>query len=274
MPAFRRVESARNPLVKGAAALKERRARERSGLTLVEGAREVERAIAAGVPLRTLLLCPELRPAGEDSVDATASLERRAERSGAEVVLLSRAAFTRLTLRQGPDGVAAVASWRAPGLASLTPGPDPLLLVLDGIEKPGNVGALLRTADGAGVDGVVVTGGGTDLGNPNVIRASMASVFALPVAVADGEAARIWLRSSRARVVAATPEADASHWSADYRGSVAIVLGAEDRGLPSAWLDAADRRVTIPMRGNAADSLNVAVAGAVLLYEAVRQRAS
>jgi len=274
MPPRRRVDSVRNPLVKEAAALKDRRTRERSGLTLIEGVREVERALAAGLPLRTLLLCPDLLSAGPDAAETAASLERRAEASGADIVALSEAAFARLTLRQGPDGVAAVAVWRERALASLAPGHEPLLLVLDGIEKPGNVGALLRTADAAGVGAVVLTGRGTDLSNPNVIRASMGSVFALPVAVAGGEETRAWLRSLRVRIVAATPGADASHWSADFRGGVAVVVGAEDRGLPAAWLEAADQRVRIPMRGRCADSLNVAVAGAVLLYEAVRQRAA
>ncbi|HKI55737.1 MAG TPA: RNA methyltransferase [Trueperaceae bacterium] len=268
MPSPRRVESARNPLVKQAAALKARRARDATGLTLIEGAREVARALAAGVAVRSLLLCPELGP----EPAALDLLVRDAEAAGAEVAFLSEGAFARLTLRQGPDGVAAVAAWQARQPAALAPGPNPLILVLDGLEKPGNVGALLRTADAAGVDAVVLTGRGTDLGNPNVIRASMGSVFALPVAVADGDDARAWLRSLPVRVIAATPDAEEPHWTADYRGGTAIVVGAEDRGLAAAWLEAADRRVAIPMRSRSADSLNVAVAGAVLLFEAVRQR--
>lgn len=268
MATRRRIDSARNPLVKEAAALKERRARARAGLTLIEGVREVGRALDAGVRLRTLLLCPELVP----SAAAGGRLEQRAEAAGAEVAILSQAAFARLSLRQGPDGVAAVAAWQGRSLGMLAPGDGPLLLVVDGVEKPGNVGALLRTADAAGVDAVVLTGQGTDLANPNVIRASMGSVFAVPAAVAEAEEARGWLRSLGARTVAATPAAPDPHWSADYRGPVAIVVGAEDRGLSEAWLRSADRTVRIPMRGPAADSLNVAVAGAVLLYEAVRQR--
>lgn len=269
MAAPRRVDSPRNPLVKEAASLRQRRARERSGRILIEGAREVARAMSAGAGVRTLLLCPTLHPAG-----AAEALTHAAGAGGAEVVLLSEAAFQRLSLRQGPDGVAAVATWRPAELTALRPPPDPLILVLDGVEKPGNVGALLRTADAAGVDAVVLTGAGTDLGNPNVIRASMGSVFALPVAVAGADAARAWLNALRARTVAAAPGAGELHWNADYRGAVAIVLGAEDRGLPDAWLRGADARVRIPMRGTSADSLNVAVAGAVLLYEALRQRAA
>lgn len=267
MPRRRRIDSARNPLVKEVAALKERRARERSGLTLIEGAREVGRALDAGLRVRTLLLCPELHTA-----EGATHVERLSGASGAEVVILSEAAFARISLRQGPDGIAAVAAWRGRTLQELTPGDAPLLLVLDGVEKPGNVGALLRTADAAGADGVILTGHGTDLANPNVVRASMGSVFAVPVAVAEAHDARTWLRSLGARIVAATPGAADSHWNADYLGPVAIVVGAEDRGLPEAWLQSADRAVHIPMRGRSADSLNVAVAGAVLLYEALRQR--
>ncbi len=263
------MDSARNPLVKAVAGLKERRARERSGLTLVEGAREVGRAVEAGVTLRTLLLCPELRPPNAED----AGLRRAAATAGAEVAVLSRAAFERLSLRQGPDGVAAVVAWYGRALADLAPGPTPLVLVLDGLEKPGNVGALLRTADAAGVDAVLLTGGGTDLGNPNVIRASMGSVFTLAAAACEPAAARAWLRAQALRVVAATPSAESPHWRADYRHGSAIVLGAEHRGLQAAWLDAADERVRIPMHaGAAADSLNVAAAGAVLLFEALRQR--
>ena len=141
----------------------------------------------------------------------------------------------------------------------------------DGLEKPGNLGALLRTADGAGLDAVFLTGEGTDLTNPNVIRASMGSVFSRPVRTAGAPALLEWLTARGFKLVAATPGADTSFWDADYQGATAILLGTEHEGLSPAWLEAASTRVAIPMRG-LADSLNVATAGALLVYEALRQR--
>jgi TrmH family RNA methyltransferase len=270
MPSPRRIDSARNPLVKEVAALKVRRERDRTGRILIEGLREAERAAEAGLTLERLLLAPESWPDG--SLETAEALERAVASRGADVIHLSPDAFRRLSLRERPDGVAVVALSPARTLERLTLPDDPLVLILDGIEKPGNVGALLRTADAAGVDGVLLTGEGTDLGNPNVIRASMGSVFALPIAAASAAEARTWLRARRLRVVATTPRADLAHWQADYRGGVAVVLGSEHVGLGAAWLDCADQRVRIPMHARLADSLNVGVAGAVVLFEAMRQR--
>jgi RNA methyltransferase, TrmH family len=269
MPHARRVESARNPLVKEVAKLKQRRERERTGLMLIEGVREVRSALSADLPVRRLLLCPDMQSGGGPEGEA---LRRIAEQRGAEIVLLSTQAFARVSLRQGPDGVAAVAAAYGRDLSALLLPTEPLLLVLQGLEKPGNIGALLRTADAVGVDAVVLTGAGTDVTNPNVIRASMGSAFAVPVAVAPDDEALAWLRQRSLRLVAASPGADRTHWDADYHGATAVVLGAEHEGLPEPWLAAAQARVRIPMHGRAADSLNVAVAGAVLLYEAARQR--
>lgn len=262
----RRVDSPKNPVVSEALRLKDHRRRAQSGLFLVEGARETERALGAGLKARTLLVSPELaqgRP-WERLADLV-------EASGAEVVELSRAAFERLSHRQGPDGVALVAVTPERSLPERL-GPEGLVLVLDGLEKPGNVGALLRTADAAGVTAVILTGEGTDVENPNVIRASQGSSFAVPVHVAPADAAIARLRENGFRLVAASPRARLAHWEADLTGAVAVVLGAEDRGLSPELEAAADELVKVPMATGAADSLNVSVAGAVVLYEAVRQR--
>lgn len=271
MPQRRRIESARNRTIKEVALLKGRRARERSGLALVEGVREVGRALEAGLPVHRLLLCPSLWPSGAAAPEEAA---RAAEAAGAEVLLLSADAFERISLREHPDGMAAVTASPALPLARLALPPSPLVLVLDGLEKPGNVGALLRTADAAGVDGVVVTGSGTDLGNPNVIRASMGSVFAVPAASAPAEEARAWLRAAGIRIVATSPHAERAHWEASYLGPTAVAVGTEHAGLDDAWLSAADDLVRVPMRARLADSLNAAVAGAVVLFEALRQRSA
>lgn len=269
MPPQRHVDSPRNPLVKEAVRLRQRRARDATGLFLVEGAREALRALRAGVQVERVLLCPELDRAG-----GAAALAEAAHAAGVEVVTLARGAFERASQRQGPDGALVIARRPAWGLETLRLPRRPLLLVLDALEKPGNLGALLRTADAVGVDAVLVSGDGTDLGNPNVVRASMGSLFALAVAAAPAEDLRAALRAWGVRLVATAPAATTDHWDVSYEGSVAIVMGAEHRGLDDGWLSAAQDRVRIPMHPRAADSLNVAVAGSVVLYEALRQRST
>ena len=261
----KRLESPKNPEVKGLVRLKERRIRDREGRYLIEGERETRRAFEAGVPLRTLYLCLDfMRPEGH-------ALAKELEDVGVDTVELSKEAFSRVSYRDAPDGVLAVAAVQPRELDGLELSKNALVLVLDGLEKPGNLGALLRTADGAGLDAVFLTGEGTDLTNPNVIRASMGSVFSRPVRTVAAPALLEWLNARDFTLVAASPGADASFWDADYRGGVAIVLGAEHEGLSPLWLEAAHTRVAIPMRG-LADSLNVATAGALLVYEALRQR--
>lgn len=261
----RRIDSPKNPLVKELVRLRDRRERDRSGRFLIEGTREVERALSAGVPIGELLVAPELmRP-------EALALASRVESSEITVTELSGSAFGRISMREHPDGVLAVApTWRTE-LAELELGPEPLLLVLDGLEKPGNLGALLRTSDAVDADAVFVTGRGTDPFNPNVIRSSMGSVFSRPLVTADETELREFLRDHDVRMVAATPAAEKPYWDAYLRGKVAVVLGTEHQGLGEGWLSGASERVHVPMAGMA-DSLNVATAGALMLYEALRQR--
>lgn len=248
--------------------LKERRARVKTQTYLVEGTREATRALTAGVPVEGLLLCPEL----VTDADGAIAVRAMAEAAGAPVTTLSAAAFARLSMREHPDGVVLHAGFsrREPDAVPL--GPDALVLVLDGLEKPGNVGALLRTADAVGVDAVFVTGGGTDLENPNVIRASMGSVFGVTVSTGTTEQVAGRLRTAGLVVVATAPAARHAHWDLDLTRGVAFVIGEEHAGLSDAWLEQADELVRIPMRAEVADSLNASVAGAVVLYEALRQR--
>lgn len=265
---MRHIDSPRNAEIRERLKLKDRRGRERAGEFLIEGRREIERAVQAGVRIGTMYLLPE-SPAAR----GLAPLVKELEITGLDAVKLSEGAFARLSFRENPDGAIAVAeSWQlAPEDIDLKS--DSLLLVLDGLEKPGNLGALLRTADSAGVDAVFITGAGTDLFNPNVIRASMGSLFSLPVTAVDTDRLIAWLGRRGFRILATSPAAHASYWQASMLGGAAIVLGAEHSGLPMSWLEAADELVTVPMRG-AADSLNVATTGALLLYEALRQRSS
>ena len=264
----RHIDSPKNPHLKALLRLRERRIREREGRFLVEGAREVGRALSASPRILEALLCPErfTPEAKKVAVAVTAA-------NCGVLYWVSKEAFDRLSLRQRPDGIAVVLpTWAwSRKLANLETRDDTLLLILHGLEKPGNIGALLRTADAVGASAVVLTGGGTDLFNPNVVRASTGSLFTTKTLHATPDEARAYVQRTGLGLIAATPEAPMAHWEADYGGPTAIVLGSEDEGLDSQWLDAAPIRIHIPMLGTA-DSLNVATAGAVLLYEALRQR--
>jgi TrmH family RNA methyltransferase len=179
--------------------------------------------------------------------------------------------FEKLAYRGGTGGLVAVAWQPALGLVDLPPAGDALFLVVDAIEKPGNLGAIIRSADGSGTTGVIASDIRTDLYNPNVIRASLGTVFSVPcVRAAGGEAIR-WLQETGTTIVAAAPGKGTPYTEIDFAGRVAIVVGTEDVGLPTAWLEASDRLVAIPMKG-AADSLNVSATAAILLYEALRRR--
>lgn len=269
-PAHASITSAKNPRIKALARLASRRTRDREGRALVEGSREVRRAFEAGVPIETLLFAPDvLTDEGRSVIDTYGG-------SVTDVITLTRAPFERLSRRRHPDGILAVILPDAPSLGDLTLPASPLLLVAIATEKPGNLGAILRTADAVGVDAVLLSEGdeatpGTDPWNPSVIRASMGSVFHLPIVTVGGATLRPWLRDHAIRIVATDPQAPTILWDADLTGPLALVLGAEHAGLPAAWQAAADDHVTIPMHG-AADSLNVAVSAALVLYEALRQR--
>jgi TrmH family RNA methyltransferase len=187
-------------------------------------------------------------------------------------VELASYVMAKVAYREQPEGLLVVAPQRPRNLADLELPAAPLLVVLEGIEKPGNLGAILRVADGAGADAVLLSETGTDLFNPNVLRASRGAAFALPVVEAPIASLQSYLTAKGIRVLATSPAAECLYTSADLRGPVAVVLGAEDRGLSNTWLQAAAEQVRIPMHG-CGDSLNVATSAALLLYEAVRQRA-
>jgi len=261
----RPIRSPSNPLVKRLVRLRERRARDAEGVALVEGAREVVRALEGGWRPRLIATCAAL------ASPAAAMVADRLDAAGAERVELGAAAFTKVSLRQHPDGVLALVEPPEFDLDGLSWPADGLYLVVDGLEKPGNLGALLRSADAADVDAVFVTGRGTDLHNPNVVRASMGSLFARPVVAAEPEELRTALRRHTVRLVITSPHAERDLWDADLRGPTAIVLGTEHEGLAPDWLAAADELVRVPMAG-LADSLNVATTGALMLFEARRQR--
>lgn len=261
------ITSTANPRLKSVAALRRRRMRDQSGTTLVDGLEETTLAVCAGARLRTLYYCPELfGAAGEAALPGLRGCAGQAVR-------LSRAAFERIAYREGPDGILAVLDAVRHRLEDVAPGAGatPLVLLAEAVEKPGNLGAMVRTADGAGLDAVIAADPATDWGNPNLVRASKGTVFSVPVAAAPVSAALAWLRDHHIALVATTPDTDTHYADVDYRGGVAIAVGTEKTGLSRQVLAAADHRVRIPMAGRA-DSLNVATSAAILAYEAVRQR--
>ena len=255
-----------NPRIKSVARLRDRRERDASGLTLVDGAREVRRALEAGVEVVEAFVCEPLLP-GED---ARVALDLLADRQ-VPVTTTTESAFAKIAFGDRAEGLLVVV--RAPSLRldDLSLPGDPLLVVVEGVEKPGNLGAILRSADGAGADAVIAASPRTDLANPNVIRASAGTYFAVPRAAATTDDVIAWLRERRVRVVAARVGAERAYGEADLTGPLAIVLGSEAKGLTDAWQAEDVETVRLPMHG-IADSLNVSVAAAVLLYEARRQR--
>ena len=262
------ITSPHNPHVRAAARLRDRRQRERQGRTLIDGARELLRAVQACVPLVEVFVCRPLCT-GEDAQRVLALLPGR----GVKVIELAEPVFAKVAFGDRADGLLAVAPVPRRTLADLQLSPQPLVAVLDGVEKPGNVGAVLRSADGAGLDAVLLADARTDLYNPNAIRASLGTIFTLPVAAASGVEVRDWLKQQQLQIVAARVDGAVPYTQLDFRRPTAIVLGSEAAGLGSRWSGAAVQAVCLPMLG-AADSLNVSAAAAVLFYEARRQRSS
>lgn len=261
-----RITSTANPRIKAAAELKERKARERTGTFLIEGAREIGRALAAGLEVLEAYCGEHLSP---EEARIVADLSRAKQPM---VYQLSDAVLKKISSRENPAGVVVLARMPRPSLAAFHPPKNALLLVSVGLEKPGNLGALLRSADAAGADAVLVAGG-VDLYNPQVIRNSTGVVFSLPTFTAPEEVVLDWLQQHRIPMVATTPQTEPTYWDVDLRGPVAIVMGTEHQGLGGTWLERAKLRVRIPMQGQA-DSLNVSVTAALMLYEARRQRRS
>jgi RNA methyltransferase, TrmH family len=260
------ITSLQNPRLKRLVRLRDRRARDEEKAFLVEGYREVRRALEKKVSMDELYYCPDWF-LGENEP----ALLEQAAAAGAKLFELSKEAFAKVAYRERPDGILAVAPQWKRTLESLELPAEPFLLIVEAIEKPGNLGTILRSADAAGCDAVIVCDPVTDLFNPNVVRASTGVLFSVPCAVEEGGAVLAWLRKRGIRSVATTPAAAELYSEADLKGPLAVVMGSEQYGLSEFWLKNADQSVRIPMAGQA-DSLNVAMAALITLFEAVRQR--
>jgi TrmH family RNA methyltransferase len=260
------IASPHNDRIKSAAKLHKRNERDRTGSLLIEGVRELSRALESGIVIEEVFCCHDLLDQ-KDSAPVLRSIEERR-------ILLTAVgpkAFEKLAYREATGGLVAVARRPSSTLEDLPERDCPLYLVVDSVEKPGNLGALIRSADGAGATGVIITDPGTDLFNPNAIRSSLGTIFTMPNAMAEVSLAIHWLKVREVAIIAASPAAGALYTEADFTQPCAIVVGSEDAGLGPEWRQASDLQVGIPMKGSA-DSLNVSVTAAILLYEALRQR--
>ena len=278
------ITSAQNPKIKNLLLLQEKsKARREQGLFVVEGRRELEHCLEAGFRLRTVFVCPDM--IGRDfsaslemtksaSLEMTVSChseEAEGRRENLLVVEIPEALYRKVAYREGTEGVLAEVEVRERRLEDLALSEHPLVMVLESVEKPGNLGAVLRSADAAQADAVVVCDPLTDLWNPNLIRASIGAVFTVPTVCASSVETIDWLKSRGIRILTAQLQDSSWYYDTDMTGGTALVMGTESTGLTDVWRRAADAHIRIPMLGRL-DSLNVSVSAAILLFEAVRQR--
>ena len=268
------ITSTSNDLIKKLLVLQGKsRVRKKEGLYVVEGFREMSLALGSGVRFKYLLICEGIaRPEDLSALESFISDQGSADRPGPERIRISRKVYEHVAHRKSTEGVIGIAIEEKLSLDELRLGENPLLLVAEASEKPGNTGALLRTADAAGLDAVLIANPRTDLYNPNIIRSSMGCVFTQQVVCASSDQIAAYLRKKDIRIFAAalSPESR-PYYRFDYRGPSAIVVGTEATGLSNEWLEKADANVIIPMEGKI-DSLNLSVSAAILIFEAKRQR--
>lgn len=261
-----RITSAQNPKIKDLLALQEKsRERREKGLFVVEGRRELEHCLAAGYAVDTVFYCPAIYGG---------SLPGKERLSGAgdlRIIEVTPELYGKIAYRGGTEGIIAEVRIRTLGLEDLQLRAEPLIVVLESVEKPGNLGAVLRSADAAGADAVLICDPLTDLFNPNLIRASLGGIFSVPCVAVDSASAIAWLKARGIRILTAQLQDSVWYYDSDMRRGTAIVIGTESTGLTQQWRAAADEHIRIPMLGRL-DSLNASVSAAILLFEAVRQR--
>ncbi|MBO6167463.1 MAG: RNA methyltransferase [Kiritimatiellae bacterium] len=263
------ITSPSNPKLKHVVKLRTCREREETGEMIVEGYRECRRALDNGYKPNALFHCPEIYLKNENEPAIVEECRKR----GAAIYSCSKMCFEKIAYKERPDGLLMLGPHLTKKLSELKLPENALVIVTEAIEKPGNLGTILRSADAGKVAAVIVCDRATDIHNPNVVRASTGTMFSVPIAEATSEEALEFLRERSFKILAASPHAEKLHFEVDLTGNVAIALGAEQYGLTAKWMDGADLRVRIPMLG-LADSLNVSAAATILVYESVRQRIS
>lgn len=260
------ITSTQNPRVKALVKLKKRSERDSQGIFLTEGYRPITRALAAGFYFDELYYCPEWFLGSNEQ-----KVLNDAEQAGTKLMKLGKEAFAKIAYRERPEGLLAIGKQWYPQLKDLKLSENPFLIVVEAIEKPGNLGTILRSADATGAEAVIVCDSVTDLFNPNVVRASTGVLFTTPTVITDSKSAIEFLKSKNIKTLAATPAATELYTDIDLTQPVAIVMGSEQFGLTDTWLESADLPVRLPMAG-IADSLNVSAATVAIAYEVVRQR--
>ena len=256
------ITSTQNPKIKSLLSLEKPRERRKTGLFIIEGKKEIGMALQAGYKIGNLFFCPEILP--EHELESLGSHDKL-------VIPVSREVFDKIAVRENSGGVLAVAEQKLHALKNITLSKTPLVLILESVEKPGNLGAILRTADAAGVDAVIICDPQTDFYNPNVIRSSIGCVFTTQIASATSEETIQWLNDHKIRIYCTYLRASKQYHLVDYTVPSAIVMGTEATGLSDLWVQHADANIIIPMRGKI-DSMNVSTAAAVVVFEAKRQR--
>jgi len=262
------ITSPSNPKVKQLLALQQKSsARRERGLFVVEGRRELQHCIDAGFEIDTVFICPALC----NDTDPTSLITSSASVVETKIFEVSKEVYSKISYREGTEGVMAEVKVPKRKLEGLELPENPLVMVLESVEKPGNLGAVLRSADAAGADAVLVCDPLTDLWNPNLIRASIGAVFTVPCVACSSQEAIAWLKAHGIRILTAQLQDSSLYYDTDMTVGTALVMGTESTGLTPQWRQAADAHIRIPMLG-ALDSLNVSVSAAILLFEAVRQR--
>ncbi len=256
------INSLENKKIKEIVRLRKANIRKESGLFLIDGKREISAALEAGIKIEEIFYCPDFSP------DDSGLLEGISYESQ---VVVSKSVFQKMAYKENPDGFLATAKSINTSLDKIKLSKNPLIVILESVEKPGNLGAIIRTAYAAGVDAIIINDNQTDIFNPNVIRASEGLIFNTQIASASIEATINWLKSNHIKSFAAATSASSDYLKSDMSGPTAIVLGSEANGLSDKWLKVVNKKILISMK-KGIDSLNVSVSAAIIIFEAVRQR--
>lgn len=256
------ITSLKNPRLKFLSSLEKAKERRELGLFIAEGIREISLAQQSGFEIETFYICPEIF---KQDKNYPIDLESK------DVLLLPLDLFSKVAYRENTGGIIAIVKTKNVGIQNLPFREKGLYLILEKVEKPGNIGAMLRTADAAGLDGVIVCDPATDFFNPNVVRSSVGCLFTVPIASATNDEVFSWCEKNKIQICATALTASKNYTSVDYAKSSAILMGSESEGLSDFWISKANERIIIPMHGKI-DSMNVSNAAAVVIYEALRQR--
>lgn len=260
------ISSLQNARIKDIVKLRQRSHRDASSMMIIEGLKEIRMALRNNHKISELFVCKDLIENDSDN-----ELIQLCQSTGTEIFECTMPVFQKIAYRDNPQGLLAIAPSISRSLNSFQPPPNALIIIAESIEKPGNLGTILRSADATGVNAVIVCDRCTDINNPNVIRASIGTIFSIPVIEASSSETLAWLKENHIQSIAATPNAKSLYTDLNMTTATAIIVGAEQPGLSEMWIQNTDHQVVIPMTGQA-DSLNVASATTIILYEALRQR--